>query len=153
MIQRQGERMIVSGPVTLANVAHVLEEGYAQIRAGADDEAEMGAFHDLYQPQRAANLRDFQRVRQAGAVMIAGRREKDLRLVLQTPEGLAVNDAVAIALKGRTDGTFRLRSRSSARLSTLHRLRRKFTRFFLFHQLSNGLGHRDGGLQIKQGEK
>ena len=29
----------------------------AQIRAGADDEAEMGAFHDLYQPQRETNLR------------------------------------------------------------------------------------------------
>ena len=29
----------------------------AEIRAGADDEAEMGAFHDLYQPQRATNLR------------------------------------------------------------------------------------------------
>lgn len=27
------------------------------IRAGADDEAEMGAFHDLYQPQRETNLR------------------------------------------------------------------------------------------------
>ena len=29
----------------------------AQIRQGADDEAEMGAFHDLYQPQRESNLR------------------------------------------------------------------------------------------------
>jgi len=29
----------------------------AEIRQGADDEAEMGAFHDLYQPQREANLR------------------------------------------------------------------------------------------------
>ena len=29
----------------------------AQIRAGADDEAEMGVFHDLYQPQRETNLR------------------------------------------------------------------------------------------------
>ena len=29
----------------------------AEIRAGADDEAEMGAFHDLYQPQRETNLR------------------------------------------------------------------------------------------------
>lgn len=29
----------------------------AEISGGADDEAEMGAFHDLYQPQRAANLR------------------------------------------------------------------------------------------------
>lgn len=27
------------------------------IRAGADDEAEMGAFHDLFQPQRETNLR------------------------------------------------------------------------------------------------
>ena len=28
-----------------------------EIASGADDEAEMGAFHNLYQPQRAANLR------------------------------------------------------------------------------------------------
>jgi hypothetical protein len=27
-----------------------------QIRTGADDEAEMGAFHKLYQPQRVTNL-------------------------------------------------------------------------------------------------
>jgi hypothetical protein len=27
-----------------------------EIRKGADDQAEMGAFHDLYQPQREANL-------------------------------------------------------------------------------------------------
>jgi hypothetical protein len=41
------------------------EPGYAQlrlgcpiqIRTGADDESEMGAFHDLYQPQRETNLR------------------------------------------------------------------------------------------------
>ena len=35
MIRREGGRMIVSGPVTLANVAQVLEEGTAAIRAGA----------------------------------------------------------------------------------------------------------------------
>ncbi len=29
----------------------------AEIKRGADDESEMGVFHDLYQPQRAANLR------------------------------------------------------------------------------------------------
>ena len=29
----------------------------AEIRTGADDEAEMGAFHELYQPQRETNLR------------------------------------------------------------------------------------------------
>ena len=35
MIQREGERMLVSGPVTLANVSEVLDEGYAAIRDGA----------------------------------------------------------------------------------------------------------------------
>jgi hypothetical protein len=29
----------------------------AEILRGADDESEMGAFHDLFQPQRTANLR------------------------------------------------------------------------------------------------
>jgi hypothetical protein len=29
----------------------------SEITRGADDESEMGVFHDLYQPQRAANLR------------------------------------------------------------------------------------------------
>ena len=28
-----------------------------EITGGADDESEMGVYHDLYQPQRAANLR------------------------------------------------------------------------------------------------
>jgi hypothetical protein len=28
----------------------------AEITGGADDQSEMGAFHDLFQPQRAANL-------------------------------------------------------------------------------------------------
>jgi hypothetical protein len=28
-----------------------------EITRGAEDESELGAFHDLYQPQRAANLR------------------------------------------------------------------------------------------------
>lgn len=44
---------------------HYGQPGYCQlhpscapdIRQGADDEAEMGVFHDLYQPQREANLR------------------------------------------------------------------------------------------------
>src|SRR5256885_14959450 len=29
----------------------------AEIRSGADDESEMGVFHELYQPQRETNLR------------------------------------------------------------------------------------------------
>lgn len=35
MIRREGSVIVVSGPVTLANVAATLEEGYSQIRAGA----------------------------------------------------------------------------------------------------------------------
>ena len=35
MIRREGERLLVDGAVTLANVAQVLEDGYAAIREGA----------------------------------------------------------------------------------------------------------------------
>jgi phospholipid transport system transporter-binding protein len=35
VIRREGERLIVAGPVNLANVAQVLAEGEAQIRSGA----------------------------------------------------------------------------------------------------------------------
>lgn len=34
-MRREGDRIVVCGPVTLANVAQVLEAGYAQIRDGA----------------------------------------------------------------------------------------------------------------------
>ena len=37
--------------------AQLALECAVEITRGADDEAEMGAFHDLFQPQRAANLR------------------------------------------------------------------------------------------------
>ena len=64
----------------------------------------------LVQPQhlgdRARDLRDLERVRQARAVVIAGRREEHLRLVLQAAERLGVDDAVAIALERRPDRIF-----------------------------------------------
>jgi hypothetical protein len=37
--------------------AQLAETCASEIKRGADDESEMGAFHDLYQPQRAASLR------------------------------------------------------------------------------------------------
>jgi hypothetical protein len=37
--------------------AQLAETCAAEIRRGADDESEMGAYHDLFQPQREANLR------------------------------------------------------------------------------------------------
>ena len=45
------------------------------------------------------DLRDLERVRQPGAIVIAGWSEEHLSLVLQTPERLRVHNAVAVALK------------------------------------------------------
>jgi hypothetical protein len=42
------------GTPTYCQLANTCAE---EIKRGADDESEMGAFHDLFQPQRAANLR------------------------------------------------------------------------------------------------
>ena len=93
----------------------------------------------LVQPQhlgdRARDLRDLERVRQPRAVVIAGRREEDLRLVLQPAERLAVDDAVAVALKRRADIVFGLRTQAPARVGALGRLRREdvaLARFELF---------------------
>ena len=48
---------------------------------------------------RAGDLRDFKSVRQAGPVMIAFVKQKNLRLVSQPAKGRRMQDAVAIALK------------------------------------------------------
>ena len=54
----------------------------------------------LVDPQRArdraADLVHLEDVREARAVVIADRGEEDLRLVLRAPEGLAMDDAVAV---------------------------------------------------------
>jgi hypothetical protein len=53
--------------------------------------------------QRTGDLRHLYRVRQPRAVMVAGRRKEHLRLVLQAPEGLAVDNPVSIVLERRSD--------------------------------------------------
>src|SRR5262249_49539262 len=55
----------------------------------------------------------------------AGRREEHLRLVLEAPEGLAVDDAIAIALERRPDVVFGFGTQAAARLGALRRLRRE----------------------------
>ena len=74
---------------------------------------------------RARDLRHLERVRQPRAVVIAGRREEHLRLVLQPAERLAVDDAVAIALKRRPDVVFGSRAQAAARVGALGGLRRE----------------------------
>ena len=57
---------------------------------------------------RARDLGHLKRVGQARAVVVGIGRQKDLRLMLQAPEGVAVNDAVAVALKRCAHFAFRL---------------------------------------------
>ena len=57
---------------------------------------------------RARHLRDFDRMGQARAVIIALVLDEDLRLVLEAPEGRSVDDPVAIALKARAEFALRL---------------------------------------------
>ena len=48
----------------------------------------------------ARHLRDLEGVGEAGAVVVADRRQEDLGLALEAPERLAVEDAIAVALVG-----------------------------------------------------
>ena len=61
---------------------------------------------------RARILGDLQRMRHSGPVMIAVRRQKHLRLILEASERLAVQDPVSVPLENRPDIAlfFRLRS-------------------------------------------
>src|SRR5437867_7303359 len=70
---------------------------------------------------RTGDLRHFERMRQACSIVIAGRREEHLRLVLQAAERLAMDDAVAVALKRGTDVVFRLRPEAAARVRAFGR--------------------------------
>ena len=88
----------------------------------------------------AGDLRHLERVRQARPIVIAGRREEDLRLVLQAPERLAVDDPVAVALEGRPDRILRLGPHAPAAVGALGRLRRKDLAFALLELLAKAHG-------------
>ena len=95
-------------------LAGVAERRVAEIVAERDRLGEL-----FVQPQHLGdcpgNLRHLERVRQARAVVIAGRREEHLRLVLQPSERLAVDDAVPVTLKRRPDIVFVLEAEAAAR--------------------------------------
>ncbi len=54
--QSRVEPVFNSARYGMAAYGQLSDECATEISTGADDESEMGAFHDLYQPQRAANL-------------------------------------------------------------------------------------------------
>ena len=62
------------------------------------------------------DLGHFQRVGQPGAVEVPFRREKDLGLLFQPPERLAVDDPVPVPLVDRADGVLGFRARPAAAL-------------------------------------
>ena len=96
-------------------LARVPERGMPEVVAEPDRLGEI-----FVQLQRAGDhARDparFERVRHAGAVVVAGRVDEDLRLSLQATKRLRVEDPVAVALERRADSAFLLRPLASARL-------------------------------------
>ena len=94
-------------------LAGVAERRVAEVVAERDRFGQL-----LVQPQHlgdaARDLRHLERVRQPRPIVIAGRREEHLRLVLQPAERLAVDDAIAIALERRADRILCLGAQASA---------------------------------------
>ena len=83
----------------------------------------------LVQPQRprddARDRRRLERVGHARAVVVALRVDEDLRLPLQPPERLRVDDAVAVALERRAHAALLLGKLATARLERADRERRQ----------------------------
>ncbi len=95
-----------------------MSEVVAEADGFREDFVEAEGFRD-----RPADLRDFEDVRQASAVVIAFRRQEDLGLVLETAKRLAMDDAIAVALIRRPQIVFGLIALTSACLGALCRAR------------------------------
>ena len=104
----------------------------------------------LVEPKRPRDpARDpgrLERVREPRAVVIAGRVDEHLRLVHEPPEGLRVDDAVAVALEGRPQQARLLLARAPARLVGAHGQRREPAVFVLANALLEGIGSPSGKL-------
>lgn len=74
---------------------------------------------------------------EAGAVMIASRSKKNLGLVLEAAECLAVNDPVAVALKHCAQITGRLMAQSSPRPAAEAGMRRENEQLLLFKLMTD----------------
>src|SRR5438132_11147924 len=98
---------------------------------------------------RARDLRDLEHVCQARAKVIAFRREKDLRLVFEPAERLAVDDAVAIALIRRAQIIFRLGAIAAARLGALRRSWDERVVLDLFESLADVHRRRSGSMHFE----
>ena len=96
----------------------------AQIKGQSDAFGQIG-IKPQHPGDRARNLRHLDRMGQAGAVVIAFVFDKDLRLMLETAKGRRMDDAVTVALKGRTKGRHAFGKEATARGIGLAGKRRK----------------------------
>ena len=103
--------------------AEAVQRAFARVaeRRVAQIVSERGGFGQIFvEPQRTRqcprNLRDLQRMGQTRAVMVALRREENLHLMHQPPEGLGMDDPVAVAHKIGTNGAGAQRLEPSRRI-------------------------------------
>lgn len=106
-----------------------VESFFASVAKGrmADIMHERECFHEIdIEAERAGdgarNLRDFERVREAIAEMIAVSAREDLRLGFEAAERAGVNHTVAVALEIVAVGMRRLRKAASAGVLDVHRV-------------------------------
>ena len=93
--------------VAEGRMSHVVDQGDRLGQVFVDPEEASG---------RAGNLGRFQRMGEAGPVVVALVVDEDLRLILQLAEGAAVDDPVAVALIGGTQVVLDFRRGAPARI-------------------------------------
>src|SRR5687767_12945176 len=80
-------------------------------------------------------------MRQTRAVVVAGRCEEDLRLVLQPAKGFAMDDPISIMLKRRPHIVFRFWPEPSSRVGALGRFECQRLSLALLERITD-FGHR-----------
>jgi len=82
VIRREGERLVVSGPVTVANVAALLEEARAPLAAGVTS-VDLGEVTDLDSSLLALLLAWMREARARGATLTFERLPRELGTLAQ----------------------------------------------------------------------
>jgi phospholipid transport system transporter-binding protein len=82
VIRREGERLVVSGPVTVANVAALLEEARAPLAAGVNN-VDLGEVTDLDSSLLALLLAWMREARARGATLRFSRLPRELATLAQ----------------------------------------------------------------------
>ena len=143
LLQRVGQRLLT----------RVAERRMAEVVAEGDRLCQV-----LVEPERprhgARNARHLERVREARAKVVALGRDKDLCLVLEAPEGLRVDDAVAVTLVRRPQAAVVFGVRPPARVGRAGRPRRQPGVLLTQHPREEAIGHRAGqrGLALRGGK-